>query len=902
MALALAISCISVAGIGVLADEAPISVTINGEPLAFDVPPVMIQDRVLVPFRAIFEALGATVGWDEETQTASGEKDGIRVELVIDSASAKINGEEVILDVAATKINDRTLVPIRFISESLKAKVDWVDETQTVVITYEVKPVIPDDVKPEYKPYRDSTFNANLIGQHPRLIVGSEISENELQRRADSEVYDKFYKGVLQRGGNLATTGDWIKSTGDLQTYQWRVQDAAMAYLLTGNKTYFERVRANTMAVVAMDNWDEENGGGMSNAFGLSGIACAYDWCYDAFTEEERAAIRDKIELQMTRLKWAWENNTGGQGYWQGDYQNNHHQHRIAGMMFGAIALMGDTDDDTVFELYKFVEQDLNTMVEWLGPDGDSDESPQYLVYGYEQVVKALTAYEGVSQIDLFGKDSIKNMGNFKAYTYVPGFKDLVPWGDYGGGLYYFNNCFFKIASKNRDAQLQQLLLDAYNADPGSFTYPTWCLIFYDDRLEPEPWTKPGYAYFHNIEIANFRSGWTAGDISISLKSGPPGGHKLNEWRNRNSIDGNYVNVAHSKPDANNIFISFAGKRWGEYPLYYHNTPTRLTRYHNTVIIDGKGQNLETTGVWAQPYAGMYDEAFISEFFGSDGYSFTTGNAAKSYKDVKKFDRNVFFIDNRYFVSFDDVENNEAGTMEYLFHNQGDWTGDLKKGYVITQGEDSMELFVTMPVEANAVLSDPLEEEQRSKLGHELAVSNAKASATAQFAAVYFPRLNGEKLTATPVLKTSGDVYELTVKRDGKTDIICVHKTGGAISAADVTANAKTMFYTKEADGVANAVMINGTELAVKNGVTITASAALNVRYERTDAGLKLWAAAPLKGEGGQAQLTVSGLEANATYTQTVGDGASSTVTTDANGLATIPLDLSQPTTITLVK
>jgi len=50
-------------------------VKLNGEYMNFDVPPVMIEDRILVPMRAIFEALGAEVSWDDATQTATGVTD-----------------------------------------------------------------------------------------------------------------------------------------------------------------------------------------------------------------------------------------------------------------------------------------------------------------------------------------------------------------------------------------------------------------------------------------------------------------------------------------------------------------------------------------------------------------------------------------------------------------------------------------------------------------------------------------------------------------------------------------------------------------------------------------------------------------------------------------------------------
>ena len=114
-----------------------VSVELNSEPLGFDVAPVMESDRVLVPMRAIFEALGATVNWTDYTQTATATKDNDVITLQIDNNIMTKNGEQITLDVPARLVNDRTLVPIRAVAEGLNAQVDWIDETNTVVITKE---------------------------------------------------------------------------------------------------------------------------------------------------------------------------------------------------------------------------------------------------------------------------------------------------------------------------------------------------------------------------------------------------------------------------------------------------------------------------------------------------------------------------------------------------------------------------------------------------------------------------------------------------------------------------------------------------------------------------------------------------------------------------------------------
>jgi len=121
------------------APEAPassgISVTLNGAQIQFDQPPIMEGGRTLVPLRAIFEALGATVTWDGSTQTAAAVRDNITVTVQIGSDRLTRNGQNITLDVPAQMVNNRTLVPARAVAEAFGATVNWDGTTQTVIIT-----------------------------------------------------------------------------------------------------------------------------------------------------------------------------------------------------------------------------------------------------------------------------------------------------------------------------------------------------------------------------------------------------------------------------------------------------------------------------------------------------------------------------------------------------------------------------------------------------------------------------------------------------------------------------------------------------------------------------------------------------------------------------------------------
>lgn len=117
--------------------QQPITVEINGQPLTFDAPPVNIGGRILVPVRAIFESMGASVSWNSATQTVSSRLDNSVVVMTIGQSFMRVNGEKVALDVPPQIVSDRTMVPARAAAEALDAVVRWYPTENKVAITTE---------------------------------------------------------------------------------------------------------------------------------------------------------------------------------------------------------------------------------------------------------------------------------------------------------------------------------------------------------------------------------------------------------------------------------------------------------------------------------------------------------------------------------------------------------------------------------------------------------------------------------------------------------------------------------------------------------------------------------------------------------------------------------------------
>lgn len=177
----------------VAADD--ITILVNDAPITFDQPPIIENGRTLVPFRAILEALGAKVDYNEYTeddgtrvQTVMAEKGMHSVFMTIGETQYNVDFEEKTLDVPAKIVNDRTLVPIRAIAEGLDCAVDWDGDNRTVIVETcpGVYTVNEKRVTKEYKA-ADGTLLAKVDLTYPEI----ENPTNDATIAAWNEEYKK---------------------------------------------------------------------------------------------------------------------------------------------------------------------------------------------------------------------------------------------------------------------------------------------------------------------------------------------------------------------------------------------------------------------------------------------------------------------------------------------------------------------------------------------------------------------------------------------------------------------------------------------------------------------------------------------------------------------------------------
>ncbi len=175
-----------------------LALKIDGQLVASEPPPRIMEDRILVPVRVVSENLGWDVNWLAETRQVLivRSSDDFSVILTIDDREALIDGDRHVMDVAPTidSEHDRAMVPIRFVAEALGSEVDWNHETRTALVDSigsgeeEKEEDDPIDEQP------DEPRDPSGLG----LIKGVSFAENDTQYGLRLEIDGRYDVEILR--------------------------------------------------------------------------------------------------------------------------------------------------------------------------------------------------------------------------------------------------------------------------------------------------------------------------------------------------------------------------------------------------------------------------------------------------------------------------------------------------------------------------------------------------------------------------------------------------------------------------------------------------------------------------------------------------------------------------------
>jgi copper amine oxidase-like protein len=179
--------------------DAPPTILVDGYAVSTDVPPVVVDEHVLVPLRGVFERFGAAVEYDAASDTAVATRDGTTVKVVDGSPVGWVNGARVALETPAREIAGRLEVPLRFVATALGVSVDYDAGSNTVVIVSGSKPgsfVAAGPGTPSYAPASvASTADYGTSSGAPPTVDGQQPSPNALIGSDYPQIYARLGGG-----------------------------------------------------------------------------------------------------------------------------------------------------------------------------------------------------------------------------------------------------------------------------------------------------------------------------------------------------------------------------------------------------------------------------------------------------------------------------------------------------------------------------------------------------------------------------------------------------------------------------------------------------------------------------------------------------------------------------------
>jgi len=192
-----------------------ITVYVNGVQLTCDVPPMILSGRTMLPMRAVFEALEATVNWDGATRGITSRRGSTLIQMTVDMPEMTVNGETTTLDVAPTIVDGRTLVPVRAVAQALGATVNY-DGVKRMVTIRDASLVKPVDPPQEETTTKEETTSKEETTTPEQGMTAVEISEMCAEAVFFVKIYDTYGRATKTGSGffvgenGLAVTNEHV--------------------------------------------------------------------------------------------------------------------------------------------------------------------------------------------------------------------------------------------------------------------------------------------------------------------------------------------------------------------------------------------------------------------------------------------------------------------------------------------------------------------------------------------------------------------------------------------------------------------------------------------------------------------------------------------------------------------
>ena len=445
----------------------------------------------------------------------------------------------------------------------------------------------------------------------------------------------------------------WQREIGD------QIFALSVAARLKPDPRYKTKLHDLVMAAVGFETWGR-NKPPMGNNCDLAaghvgrGIAVAYDWHRNLFTDAEREQIRKVVTERMSSLLGGLY----GNAFWARGYQENHNQVSVAALGFCGIAFYDDIPEAP--EWLAASRLDFMKVGEAASADGSSVEGVSYWNYGLQFILQYIEATRLILESeDMYELPFLKNAAAYRLMAATPGLIGNLPWGDaVTKDWTYPHQILYRLAAEYRDADAAWFA-DHLPAAKGDALNLLWA------RNAPQAGAGPksldGRLWVN--DLATSRTGWEQSDYLLSIKAGFTN-------RNHSHLDSGAIAIAfgnewvlvapgYGKGASEGAFWQSGGTRWN----YFSNS----TESHSTLLINGKNQRFDHDA-----------RSSISGFFSSPAWTTTMVDLSGVYQDVRNVSREVIHRRGEYILVFDSVSADKPVLVEWLaqMRNEPVWNKD----------------------------------------------------------------------------------------------------------------------------------------------------------------------------------------------------------------------------------
>ncbi len=463
----------------------------------------------------------------------------------------------------------------------------------------------------------------------------------------------------------------WRQTYIDLQELIYAIRHLAVGGTITDDAQLTKRAKewlleaaswnpAGTTSRSYTDEW----------AFRVNGaLAWGYDWLYDELTPEERDQVRTAL-LVRTR-------ETADHIIKHANIQlfpfDSHAVRAVSAVLIPASIALLDDEPEAEGWLHYAVEFLSTVYSPWGDAQGGWAEGPHYWMTGMAYLIDAVNLLKGYTAIDLYQRPFFQNTGDFPLFTKAPDtrratFGDDSTMGDLPSLKIGYN--LRQFAGVTGNGAYQWYYDEIKRNDPGTemafYNYGWWDLNF--DELayrtdfpivaaEP-PGEDDTLRWFEGV-------GW----VAIQTSMADPQNHLQFVMKSSK-----FGSISHSHGDQNAFCLAGFGEdlaiQSGHYVAFnstMHQNWRRQTRSKNAILIDGKGQYADKDKALA-----MRSSGHIVTAEQRDDHIYIQGDATAAYQsltpEVTRVLRDVYFVNNSYFVIVDAIDAESPVTIDWLIH------------------------------------------------------------------------------------------------------------------------------------------------------------------------------------------------------------------------------------------